>query len=192
MKKPIHKPGFTLIEMITVMTIIALLAGIVVGSAGIIQGRQAREKAKAQIALLSKAIEEYKMDMGVFPGDDDTAESGDVSEDLYQALFKDGYDFTSPATPPDPWDKARKIYVTQLDPRENKQGWVKKIGASDTVPVDLKILDPWGNPYRYRRGTNAQNPDFDLWSTGKDGLTQTGNTDAQLKHKDNRDDIRNF
>lgn len=192
MKKTKQPRGFTLIEMITVMTIIVLLAGIVVGSMGYVQGRQAREKAKAQIALLSKAIEEYKLDMGGYPGEENTDISGDVSEDLYQALFKDGYDYTNPVDPPATWDKARKIYLTQLDPRDNKQGWVTKLATTAVVPADLKILDPWGNSYRYRRGTNAQNPDFDLWSIGKDGLTQTGDSDAQLKHKDNRDDIRNF
>jgi hypothetical protein len=34
--------------------------------------------------------------------------------------------------------------------------------------------------------------DFDLWSVGKDAKSQTGNTDSQLNHKDNKDDIRNF
>lgn len=192
MKRSNHQLGFTLIEMVTVMSIILLLAGIVVGSMNFVQGRQAREKAKAQIALLSKAIEEYKMDMGVYPGTEDTVIAGDVSEEIYQALFKDGYDFTNPSTPPATWDKARKIYVNELDPRDNKQGWVTRLASSAAVPDNLKIIDPWGNPYRYRRGTNAQNPDFDLWSTGKDGLTKTGNTDTDLTHEDCRDDIRNF
>jgi general secretion pathway protein G len=184
MKQSSYRPGFTLIEMIAVITIIILLAGIVVGSMGYVQGRQAREKAKAQIALLSKAIEEYKMEMGVYPGDDNTADTGDVSEDLYQALFKDGYDYINDS-PTGTWDKARRIYLPQLDPRDNKQGWVDKLATTDTVPDDLKIVDPWGNKYRYRRGTNARNPDFDLWSVGKDAKTNT----TEVKHADNRDDI---
>lgn len=201
MKKSKHPPGFTLIEMVTVMTIIILLAGIVVGSMGYVQGRLAREKAKAQIASLSKAIEEYKMDMGVYPGDAEalpgtgfyggqsanTAE-GNHSNVLYRTLFYEGWDFIENNTTDD--IKARKIYLSQLDPRDNKQGWVTKASTTDTPLATLEILDPWGNPYRYRRGTNAQNPDFDLWSTGKDGLTQTGDTDSDLKHKNNRDDIR--
>jgi prepilin-type N-terminal cleavage/methylation domain-containing protein len=204
MKNPKQPPGFTLIEMITVMTIIVLLAGIVVGSMGYVQGRQAREKAKAQIALLSKAIEEYKMDMGVYPGDEITTsppggyfggqsantEQGDHTNALYRALFYEGWNFIEKEEGNN--FTSRKIYLVQLDPRDNKQGWVEKVAANGEVKPDLKILDPWGNAYLYRRGTSAQNPDFDLWSTGKDGLTQTGNSDAQLKHKDNRDDIRNF
>lgn len=191
MMKSIRRSGFTLIEMLVVISIIALLAGLVVGSASYVRDKQMREKAKAQVALLSKALEEYNMDMGEYPGlADDTPEEGDVSEELYQALFKDGYDFTSPATPPDNWEKARKIYVPLLDPRDNKQGWVEKVAAGAAVPPDLKILDPWGKPYRYRKGANAQNPDYDLWSLGKDGKTNTGNGDADVKHKDNRDDVK--
>ena len=189
MKKSANKRAFTLIEMIVVMTIVILLAVLVVGSMGYVQGKQAREKAKAQIALLSKAIEEYRMEMGDYPGPDNTAADGDVSKLLYQALFKDGYDYTNPADPPATWDKARRIYLPELDPRDNKQGWVKKLASDATVPADLEILDPWGNPYRYRRGTNARNPDFDLWSIGKDGKTQTG--DSDINHKDNKDDIWN-
>lgn len=182
--------AFTLIEVLAAITIIIILASIVIGGLEYANQRQDSEKARVQIALLSKGIEEYKMDMGVYPGtDDNTAIAGDVSEQLYQALFKDGYDYTSPATPPSPWTKATKIYLTQLDPRNNKQGWVPKTTAS-TPGTNIKIRDPWGNGYRYRKGSNAQNPDFDLWSMGKDSKSNT--TNAATTEADNRDDIRNF
>jgi type II secretory pathway pseudopilin PulG len=152
--------------------------------------RQATEKAKVQIALLSKAIEEYKVDMGVYPGDlDDSPADGKISRELYQALFKDGYDYTNTSSPAAAWDKATKIYLVELDPRNNKLGWVNKT-TSDTPDDELDILDPWGSPYRYRKGTNAQNPDFDLWSIGKDGKTNETNPSTTLE--ENQDDIRNF
>ena len=182
--------AFTLIEVLAVIAIIIILAGIVIGGMEYAKQRQASEKARVQIALLSKAIEEYKMDMGVYPGtDENTAIAGDVSEQLYQALFKDGYDYTDSSEPPNPWTKATKIYLTQLDPRNNKQGWLPKTTAS-TPGTSIKIRDPWGNGYLYRKGSNAQNPDFDLWSMGKDGKTNT--TNAATTEADNRDDIRNF
>ena len=59
--------AFTLIELMAVITIIVILAGLVVGGMGFVSERQAKEKAKVQIALLSKAIEEYKLDMGNYP-----------------------------------------------------------------------------------------------------------------------------
>ena len=183
-----HPAAFTLIELMAVITIIVILAGIVVGGLGFVNEKQAREKAKVQIALLSKAIEEYKLDMGKYPGTaDNSPASGDISLQLYQALFKEGYDYTNPANPPANWTKATKIYLPELDPRNSKLGWVDPV-TGNTPPASTPIRDPWGNTYRYRKGTNAQNPDFDLWSIGKDGRTNTGN----LTHAQNRDDIRNF
>jgi prepilin-type N-terminal cleavage/methylation domain-containing protein len=182
--------GFTLIELMAVITIIVILAGLVVGGMGFVNERQAKEKAKVQIALLSKAIEEYKLDMGSYPGTaDNSPATGDISEQLYQALFKDGYDYTNPATPPANWTKATSIYLPELDPRTSKQGWVTT--TTNAAPqANLKITDPWGANYRYRKGTNAVNPDFDLWSAGKDGQTDT--TTPSTTATKNRDDIRNF
>ena len=76
--------------LLVVIAIIAILAGLVVVGMEFAKQRQASEKAKVQIALLSKGIEEYKADMGAYPGDlDDTPIDGKVSEQIYQALFKE-------------------------------------------------------------------------------------------------------
>jgi prepilin-type N-terminal cleavage/methylation domain-containing protein len=190
MKTPSRRgrAAFTLIELMAVITIIVILAGIVIGGLGYVNEKQAREKAKVQIALLSKAIEEYKLDMGAYPGTAaDTPLAGDVSAQLYQALFKDGYDYTTPTTPPPNWTKATKIYLPELDPRSSKQGWVDSV-TSTTPPASVPIKDPWGLNYRYRKGSNAQNPDFDLWSWGKDTKHNTGTPGDPS----NKDDIKNF
>jgi prepilin-type N-terminal cleavage/methylation domain-containing protein len=185
-----HAAAFTLIELMAVITIIVILAGLVVGGMGYVNEKQAREKARVQIALLSKAIEEYKMDMGAYPGAAaNTPVAGNISAELYQALFKEGYDYTNPSTPPSNWTKATKIYLPELDPRSSKQGWVDPV-TSTTPPASVPILDPWGTPYKYRKGNNAQNPDFDLWSSGKDAQSDTSN--PVMTSLRNKDDIRNF
>ena len=182
--------GFTLIELMTVITIMVILAAVTVAGVGFVTEFQAKKKAQIDIELLSKAIEEYKLDMGKYPGldddtpDDDTPEQGEVSEQLYNALFFAGYEAQSS----DPKGEI-KMYVPELDPRNRKQSWVEVSYETDP-PVDRKILDPWKRQYRYRNGPNAQNPDFDLWSTGKDGKTDAANPDRTIK--ENRDDIRNF
>jgi general secretion pathway protein G len=183
--------GFTLVELIAVITIIILLAGLVVGGISYVRDRQDREKAKIQIALLSKAIEEYKLDMGVYPPLDieNTPADGDISEELYQALFYEGYEASQSSGAAASADKATKIYLAELDPTTSKQGWVEK-NTTGTPGPELKIVDPWGNPYYYRKGSNAENPDFDLWSAGKDGKTNPSNPD--LSEEDNRDDVRNY
>jgi type II secretory pathway pseudopilin PulG len=190
------RAAFTLIELMAVITIIIILAGLVVGGMGFVTERQAKEKAKTQVALLSKAIEEYKLDMGKYPGT--TANTGgtagtNVSDQLYKALFYEGYELSkNPNRTDNPTNpKASKIYLPELDPRSSKQGWVTSV-TSGEPPASTTIMDPWGQPYRYRTGKDAQNPDFDLWSIGKDGKSQTGNTDSQINHRENKDDVRNF
>jgi len=187
--------AFTLIELMAVITIIVILAGIVVAGMGYVNEKQAREKAKVQIELLSKAIEEYKMDMGAYPGSQAafggktaTGVGGDYTEVLYTALFYEGYEYSENPNRPDANNtKATKIYLADLDPRTSKVGWLNPV-TTTTPPPNQKIIDPWGNNYRYRTGNGAQNPDFDLWSYGKDNRFNNGN----LKHKDNNDDVRNF
>ena len=195
------KAAFTLIELMAVITIIVILAGLVVGGLGFVTERQAKEKAKVQMALLSKALEEYKLDMGTYPPTGNIASvskpggTNNSAVSLYQALFKDGYDYTSAATPPANWTKATKIYLPDLDPTTTKQGWVT---TSPTMPTgNLPVLDPWGNQYCYRTAMPAtgttpnaatQNPDFDLWSMGKDGASVPGTPSNAA----NKDDLKNF
>src|SRR6478672_2994940 len=106
----IGRPAFTLIELMAVITIIVILAGLVIGGLGYVTERQARAKAQVQIQLLSKALEEYKLDMGTYPPTaNSTTGTGQSAVSLYQALFKDGYDYTSAATPPTTWTKATRI-----------------------------------------------------------------------------------
>ncbi|MEO5711868.1 MAG: type II secretion system protein GspG [Luteolibacter sp.] len=201
--------GFTLIELMAVITIIVILAGLVVGGLGYVTEKQASSKAKVQIALLSKALEEYKLDNGAYPATANTTTGTGLTADLYQALFYEGYDYNKQSTPPTTWTKkvngvdfpkSTKIYLADLDPTSTKQGWVDPVtGTNPVPPASTTIKDPWGNEYRYRTGKSpsgsansaTMNPDFDLWSTGKNGLTNPAGTSATDK-KNNADDIKNF
>ena len=181
-----RRRGFTLIEMMTVITIIVILAGITVAGMSYITDKQANAKAKVDIELLSTAIEKYKFDNGEYPGiDPDSPMDGDISEQLYNDLFYEGYQDLEA----NGGEGIFQIYLNELDPRSSRQTLVQK--TNDNIPPpDLKILDPWGRPYLYRKGALANNPDYDLWSRGKDGDTDVSNPDKSVDV--NRDDVRNF
>jgi len=59
--------GFTLVELLVVITIIAILAALVLSTAGGIQDKAARNRAQSEIAALSAALESYKADNGDYP-----------------------------------------------------------------------------------------------------------------------------
>ncbi|MEX1116052.1 MAG: type II secretion system protein GspG [Akkermansiaceae bacterium] len=212
----IGRPAFTLIELMAVITIIVILAGLVVGGLGYVNERQARSKAQVQIALLSKALEEYKLDMGQYPPT--TNKSGNLtaagggtgtSNILYQALFYEGYDYAKKGSPTTWVNKATRIYLSELDPTSSNQGWVTKpSGTNPPPPATSTVVDPWGNQYCYRTdfraptgnppvataNSNTQNPGFDLWSMGKDGKSNASNPSmiSPATNNPNKDDIRNF
>ncbi|MGJ8644466.1 MAG: type II secretion system protein GspG [Luteolibacter sp.] len=144
--------GFTLIELLVVVAIIAILAALSIGGFNYVSNKQAYSTAELQINLLSKALEEYKLDNGEYPTT--TSTNG-----LFLALYWEGANTTPPG----------KIYLSELDPINNKQAWTSGTGASTA------IIDPWGNQYIYRNGStpSARNPDFDLLSTGPDGNVTT-------------------
>ncbi|HTH49640.1 MAG TPA: prepilin-type N-terminal cleavage/methylation domain-containing protein [Candidatus Limnocylindria bacterium] len=61
--------AFTLIELLVVISIIALLAGLVVGLAPVVGVRIREAKVKTELADLTTAIETYKARFGVYPPD---------------------------------------------------------------------------------------------------------------------------
>lgn len=147
-----RRQGFTLIELLIVITIIVILAGLSMSGYSYVARKQADSQAAIQISLLEKALEDYKLDNGEYPPTSKTNE-------LYKLLYFNG----ATASPQE------KIYLSELDPVNNNQGWIDGTGAN------AKIIDPFGAEYIYRRGDNsgAKNPDFDLVSKGKDGQLNT-------------------
>jgi prepilin-type N-terminal cleavage/methylation domain-containing protein len=72
MKRLAPSRGFTLIEMITVVAIIVLLAGLIISTAGYANRKAALERATNEIKALGTAIDAYKIDNGGVPQNKDT------------------------------------------------------------------------------------------------------------------------
>jgi general secretion pathway protein G len=168
--------GFSLMELIVVVAIIVILAGLTLGGMALVNQKTARDTAKVQLGLIQTALETYNSENKSYPPNPDPmGERGD--EVLYKYLYYDGFEAR---------DSGGVVYMPQFDPENNAksgQKWMQGLGA------EARIVDPWGQFWRYRSADSpgAQNPDFDLWSVGADGKTN-----ADPKHKDCADDIRNF
>lgn len=72
--------GFTLIELLIVVSIIAILAGLTLAGLGFVNRKGAESRALTEVAALSSAIENYKLDVGSYP----------PAADLYNELIGQG------------------------------------------------------------------------------------------------------
>lgn len=165
-------------ELLVVISIIVILAGLTVGGMSFVSAKTALEKAKTQLGLLEMGIEKYYQDNGEYPKF--TSSSGRGSTRLYNDLFTRGSNANS----------QYPVYLNELDPENDTQGWIGETGRRGT-----EIIDPWGTPYFYRTGRGALNPDFDLWSAGPDGDTDPrgypyADGDRQSMPEENRDDVK--
>ncbi len=69
--KRADRSGFTLVEVLTVIAIIALLAALILGLAGNAQKKAARSKAEAEIAQLESFVTDYQTRYGQVPQGDE-------------------------------------------------------------------------------------------------------------------------
>jgi general secretion pathway protein G len=61
------RSGFTLLELLAVMTIIGVLAGLIIGASKYAYQKSRRSSAAARIAALETALEDFKADNGYYP-----------------------------------------------------------------------------------------------------------------------------
>ncbi len=61
------RSGFTLVEVLTVIAIIALLSALILGLAGLAQKKAARSKAEAEITQLENFVTDYQLKYGQVP-----------------------------------------------------------------------------------------------------------------------------
>ena len=156
-------PAFTVVELLIVMAIILILAGLILATSGYVQKKGARSRAEAEIAAMSAALENYKADNGIYPSDPAKTELVDptvsptpagASLYLYNQLAGASNGSRTPIA-------GAKSYFTfrpnQLNPSDQNQ--------------DVAFIrDPFGNSYGYSTAYQASssqgyNPTFDLWST---------------------------
>ena len=67
MRRPIHRKGFTLVELLVVLVILGLLAGLVGPQVMKHVGASKSRVARLQVEELSAALEIYRLDVGAYP-----------------------------------------------------------------------------------------------------------------------------
>jgi type II secretory pathway pseudopilin PulG len=180
--------AFTIVELLVVITIIIVLAGLILSTVGYVQKKGARSRAEAEIAALSAACESYKADNGVYPRDTTNNTTDNLSAR------------TSGSTGP-AYQKASQYLYGQLggDPGFNGGSNAQYKSYFSFKPQMLAgprdpngnltsisyIRDPFGNSYGYstayqQNPNNGYNPTFDLWSTG--GVTMGTDQSQWIKN----------
>lgn len=168
--------GFTIMELLVVITILVVLGGLILSTTGYVQKKGARSRAETEVAAIAAACESYRADNGTYPQDPVT----------------DGLD---PAIPVNfaRYSIAGNILYKELSgdmdgapgtPGDDKKNYIGALLRSSSLATppggNLYFKDPWGNAYGYSTskssGGPGYNPTFDLWSTGG---TTAGTDQAQ-------------
>lgn len=172
MKRSRYRAAFTLIEMIMVIAVIMIIAGMVVGVYSLVKTQGARTRARTEINQLGLALENYRTDYGGYPQDPQKTDQLDPRN------IADAMDIS----PTGKLAASSKYLYECLTGDTNDDGTMTKSYAGDFFkpsrlggpkvgnkvnPVQF-IMDPFGNPYGYStagllldqeyRATLATNP----------------------------------
>jgi general secretion pathway protein G len=98
--RPSRPSGFTLLELLVVMVIIGLLAGFVAPRFFAQIGKSETKAARAQLDALEKALDQYRLDVGRYPG----TEQGLVAlVERPAGLTRWSGPYLKKSVPQDPW-----------------------------------------------------------------------------------------
>jgi len=147
-----EQSAFTLIELLAVITIIGILAGLTLGAAGAVRRHGAASTAKAEVAALQAACDRYYADYNLYPTTNsmpDPSSGYSPSASTYtnagQVLFSNLVG-------------SAKLSVAPT----SKRYFEPKPAMVNTTPSPNILIDPWGYIYGYYSdGTNAPL----IWST---------------------------
>jgi type II secretory pathway pseudopilin PulG len=191
---PAATSAFTIIELLIVMSIIIVLAGLILATSGYVQKKGARSRAETEIAAISAALESYKADNGIYPQGNAAVANTTPPYDTDQLRANFDPEGGNPTTVT--FSNSGQYLYRQLsgdsdgNPTTSSTSDTKNYLSGGLRPNMLNpkppnagtyIIDPFGNAYGYSTFETANpgspygnNPTFDLWSTcGETGRKST-------------------
>ncbi|MGK0188356.1 MAG: prepilin-type N-terminal cleavage/methylation domain-containing protein [Verrucomicrobiales bacterium] len=201
-----NNDGFTLIELMVVVTIIVLLAGMTVAITTAVQNKAKRAKTSALIKAIDNSLERYRNDNGDYPRPAQEDELGEVNgmsvavgpaKALYQALSGDGDDAIeggSEASDGETEDDEKFYWEDIVNPLSSGGEGEEDQKIRKGIPVEFSsggylLVDPWAHPWQYELfdseqsdeyQQNTKNMTYDLFSYGEDN---SGGTDPEAEGK---------
>lgn len=180
-----RRRAFTLIELLTVIVIVALLAGIALGGVRGMKDRAASQRARIELATLANALEAYRRHYGDYPQTGGFAQAEVRVEDRVSISSVQARLFNALTGASGPGDLAApmsgplflEIEKFQLEDTTilASSTWGVAVGSPPRKPaVANTLLDPWGRRYVYYY-RSEQSPEawkarsYVLYSTGPDG-----------------------
>ncbi len=159
-------------ELLVVITIIAVLGGLILATSGYVQKKGARSRAEAEIAAMSAALENYKADNGAYPQDPVKTDTLDARGTINWTAYKSASQFLYMELSGDPHldgglDPNKRSYMQFKPATLGRRDMTQPPSAANTIDY---LRDAFGNSYGYSTmkaagGAGGYNPTFDLWST---------------------------
>jgi len=169
--------GFTLIEILIVISIIAVLASMILAGVSIARKNTTIAVCKQNIDSIASAMEQYKLDTGKYPG-----EKIKDFENGFPALFEALLGEKPPrggGGPNAPYMKYKEADVQVWDDDEGKYRQATVDERWDQR-VEKYLADPWGNPLIYHENKSRARQQYmhnrdgaDVYSVGPDKEDQT-------------------
>ncbi len=142
------RDGFTLVEILVILSVIALLVAITIAVLPGILGNVAKARATTEIRAMETALESYKTEVGTYPPGDASSYNPSLYISAATSLFTNLCGRSSFAAP-----------LTGKSYMEFKRNQLGTLGTFSYVQ------DPYGNAYGYCLNGPMNPGSFDLWST---------------------------
>jgi prepilin-type N-terminal cleavage/methylation domain-containing protein len=161
--------GFSMIELMVVVGIMVILAGLLIAALPGIQSRINRNKVETFIAELESGLSKYQIDNGTYPlnepgGDREIAGIKGAAV-LYKHLSGD-WDLNGEVD----FTQNEKVYVPKIDYFSQREARERR---SDSIGGQYMLIDSYSNPIRYLAQVpnlapgekrETYNPTYDIWS----------------------------